>query len=199
MEIRDKYRVYTDGSRDGNDVACATVFPSNTVISMRLHEVWAIIKALEEIKDSIVSKYIVFTDSLSCLQALHHMKLEHPLIGMVIRKCVFFKFAKTYFVFCWVPSHNGIKGNENADFAAKSALDLPRTKVGVPYSDFKHCISQYILSTWQDDWNGAVVSKLQSVIPVLGDWQSSYRRCRKDEVVLCRARIGHTHLTHSYI
>ena len=36
-------------------------------------------------------------------------------------------------------------------------------------------------------------------LPVLGEWQSSYRRCRKDEVVLCRARIGHTHLTHSYI
>ena len=40
MEIRDRYRdyipVYTDGSRDGNAVACATVFPSNTVISMRL-------------------------------------------------------------------------------------------------------------------------------------------------------------------
>ena len=58
-----------------------------------------------------------------------------------------------------------------------------------------------------DDWNGhydyhdygAVASKLHSVKPVLGDWQSSYRRCRKDEVVLCRARIGHTHLTHSYI
>ena len=45
-------------------------------------------------------------------------------------------------------------GNEKADFAAKSALDLPRTKVCEPYSDFKHCISQYILSTWQDDWNG---------------------------------------------
>ena len=71
------------------------------------------------------------------------MKLEHPLIGMVIRKCVFLNFA--------------IKGNEKADFAPKSALDLPRTKVGVPYSDFKHCISQYILSTWQDDWNGAVI------------------------------------------
>ena len=34
---------------------------------------------------------------------------------------------------------------------------------------------------------------------VLGDWQSSYRRCRKDEVALCHARIGHTYLTHSYI
>ena len=100
MEIRDRYRdyisVYTDGSRDGNAVTCATVFLSNTVISMRLPdsasvfiaEVWAIVKALEQIKDSIASKYMVFTDSLLCLQALHHMKLEHPLIGMAIRKCV---------------------------------------------------------------------------------------------------------------
>ena len=201
MEIWDRYRdyipVYTDGSRDGNAVACATVFPSNTVISMILPdsasvftaEVWAINKALEQIKDSIASKYIVFTDWLSCLQALHHMKLEHPLIGMVIRKCVFLNIAKKDIVFCWVPSHTGIKGNEKADSAAKSALDLPRAKVGVPYTDFKYLISQYIFSTWQDDWNGAVMNKLHSVTPDLGDWQSSYSRCRKDEVVLCRAPI----------
>ena len=188
-------------------MACATVFPSNTVISMRLPdsasvftaEVWAIIKALEQIKISSASKYIVFTDSLSCLQALHHMKLEHPLIGMVIRKCVFLNIAKKDIVFCWVPSHTGIRGNEKADSAAKSGLDLPRDKVGVPYTDFKYIISQYIFFTWQDDWNGAVMNKLHSVKPVLGEWQSSYRRCRKDEVVLCRARIGHTHLTHSFI
>ena len=80
-----------------------------------------------------------------------------------------------------------------------SSLDLACIKVGVAYPDFKHCISQYIFSTWQDDWNGAVMNKLHSVKSVLGDWQSSYRRCRKDEVVLCHARIGHTHLTHSYI
>ena len=45
--------------------------------------------------------------------------------------------------------------------AAKSALDLPCVKVCVPYTDFKHHISQYILFTW-NDWNGVVV-------PVLGD------------------------------
>ena len=162
-------------------------------------QVWAIIKALEQIKDSNASKYIGFTDSLSCLHALHHTKLDHPLIGMVIRKCVFLNIAKKDIIFCWVPSHVGIKDNEKADSAATSALDLPRAKVGVPYTDFNHLISQYIFSTWQDDWNGAVMKKLHSVKPVLGDWQSSYRRCRKDEVVLCRARIGHTHLTHSYI
>ena len=64
------------------------------------------------------------------------MKLEHALIGMAIRKCVFLNIAKKDIVFCWVPSHTGIKGSEKADSAAKSALDLPRAKVGVPYTDF---------------------------------------------------------------
>ena len=211
LEIRDKYRhyipVYTDGSRDGNSVACATVFPSDTELSMRLPdsasiftaEIWAIITALEEIKNASESKFIIFTDSLSCLQALLYMKLEHPLIGMAILKCVFLNIANKDIILCWVPSHVGIRGNEKADSAAKSALDLPHAQVGVPYTDFKLLISQYIFSTWQDDWNGAVANRLHSVKPVLGDWQSSYRRCRKDEVVLCRARIGHTYMTHSYI
>ena len=52
------------------------------------------------------------------------MKMEHPLTGMVI---------KTFFC-CWVPSHIGIRGNEKADSVAKSVLDLPRVKVGVPYT-----------------------------------------------------------------
>ena len=41
-------------------------------------DIWAIIKALEEIKKYVASKYFIFADSLSCLQALQSMKLEHP-------------------------------------------------------------------------------------------------------------------------
>ena len=48
-------------------------------------EIWANIKALEEIKNASASKFIIFTVSLSCLQALLYMKLEHPLIRIVIR------------------------------------------------------------------------------------------------------------------
>ena len=99
------------------------------------------------------------------------MKLEHPLIGMVIRKCVFLNLANKDIIFCWIPSHTRIRGNEKAD-SAKSALELPHVKVGVPYTD---CISQYISSTWQ----GAVANKLHFVKPVMGDWQSSFMRCRK--------------------
>ena len=75
---------------------------------------------------------------------------------------------------------------------------VPRL-VSVPNTDFKHLISQYIFSTCQGDWNGEVMNKLHSVKPVLGNWQSSYRRCKEDEAGLCRARIGHSHFTHSYI
>ena len=62
VEIRYRFHdynpVYTDGSRDGNYMACATVFPSDTVISVSLPdsasiftaEIWAMIDALEEIK-----------------------------------------------------------------------------------------------------------------------------------------------------
>ena len=73
MEIRDRYcdyiPVYTYGSRDRNAVACATGFPSHTVISMRLPdsasvftaEVWAIIKALEQIQISTANTLFLQT------------------------------------------------------------------------------------------------------------------------------------------
>ena len=108
-------------------------------------------------------------------------------------------FANKNIILCWVPSHVDIRGNEKADSAAMSALDLPHAKISVPYTDLKYLNNQYIFSTWHDDWNDVVMNKLHSVKPVLGDWQSSYRKCRKDEVVLCHACIGHTYLTHSYI
>ena len=50
-------------------MAGAAVFPLENVISMS----WphsASIKAMEDITDFVASKYIIFTDSLSCFQAL---------------------------------------------------------------------------------------------------------------------------------
>ena len=46
---------------------------------------------LELIKDSVASKYIMFSDSLSCIQTLQYMMLEHP----------FLDFANKFIIFCW--------------------------------------------------------------------------------------------------
>ena len=43
--------------------------------------------------------------------------------------------------FCWLPSHAGIKGNEKADIAAKSAITLNISDLRIPLADFKHCIN----------------------------------------------------------
>ena len=67
------------------------------------------------------------------IPALQYIKVEHILIELDIWKYVFFKFAKIDITFCWVPSHVGIKGNEKANAAAKSALELPQVKAGVPH------------------------------------------------------------------
>ena len=96
---------------------------------------------------------------------------------------MFLNFANKDIMFCWVLSHIGISGNEKAVSIVKSALDMHRVKDGIPNTDFKHHINQYILSTWQDDWNGAVANKLHSVKPDLRDWQTSFRSSDRSFVV----------------
>ena len=51
--------------------------------------------------------------------------------------------------------------------AVRSALDLCHVEVVVSYTDCTGQINQYINSTWQDDWNGAVANKLHPVKSVL--------------------------------
>ena len=49
------------------------------------------------------------------------------------------------------------------------------------------------------DWDQEVNNKLHSIKPKLGDLTPAYRSVRRDEVLLCRLRIGHTRLTHSFL
>ena len=47
-------------------------------------------------------------------------------------------------------------------------------------------------------WDQQVQSKLHAVHPELGLWLHSSER-RRDKLILCRLRIGHTHLTHRHL
>ena len=82
-------------------------------------EAQAIIDALDKIQHIHASKLIIFTDSLLCLEALQWLKLADPLIGMVIRRCVFVSSNRNI-IFCWVPCHVGNGGKEKADLARNS-------------------------------------------------------------------------------
>ena len=121
------------------------------------------ITLIKQIKHSFfpIDEIIYTPNILFSPTHFHNMKLDYPLIGLVMRKCVYLSSANEDVVFCWVPGLTAIMDNEKVDLAPKSALDLPQTRLGlgIPYSDFKFHSNQCIFSTWQDDCNGALYNK----------------------------------------
>ena len=101
-------------------------------------------------------------------------------------------------VFCWIPSHIGIRGNTKADTAAKQALQLPITDFKIPYTDLKALIREYVKHLWQIDWNENVNNKLHRINPIVSKTQNVILKHR-DEVVITRCRIGHSRIRHSFL
>ena len=102
-------------------------------------------------------------------------------------------------VFCWLPSHMGIRGNSKADAAAKSALNSDHiSSTKVPYTDSKPAIKSYIKQRWQSHWDTLQHNKLHSISPTLG-YLPLVTHTRREAVVLRRCRIGHSHITHSFL
>jgi len=52
-------------------------------------------------------------------------KLKHPITLQILLKYNNLFIHSFNIIFCWLPSHVGISGNEKADKAAKSALNKP--------------------------------------------------------------------------
>ena len=115
---------------------------------------------------------MIITDSLSSLQALKSQKLN---------MCHYLSGHKDI-VFCWVPSHIGIQGNERADVLAKAALDKTKQFYYIPYTDFKYNISVYLDNILQGEWNINVTSKLFEVQPIIKRCFTPMER-RRDDVV----------------
>ena len=102
-------------------------------------EVKAIYKALKYVKVSSVERFVIFSDCMSVLQAIENQESKNPLVNRVLQTCQETLSHGKFTTFCWIPSHKGITGNEDADRAAKDALsksqpahfELPCTGVGV--------------------------------------------------------------------
>ena len=173
-DIQDKYFdhqfLYTDGSKDDHKVGCAVVSNFNIVkrclpgqASIYTAELRAIQLALDLVNNSNKDKYVICVDSLSCLQAIEHQHIDHPLVLDVLEK--YSALVNKTVLFCWVPSHVGIRGNELADAAAKAALNERLTIMTLPYSDFKPLVKRFIRGKWSDFWVTQINNKLHSVQP----------------------------------
>jgi ribonuclease HI len=198
--------IYTDGSKDNDRVASADIYNRKAVgvrlagsASIYTAEIQAILLALQEIEMSNKKNFIIFSDSLSTLQALDNCNTNHPLLMEVLSKLTQLHLYQFDIVFCWVPSHVGLSGNEKADSAAKQALNFPLRPYLIPHTDFRQDIFSYTKHIWQESWSTQTSNKLHSIQPDVGFWQPYRDLPRRDQVVLTRCRIGHSRLTHSWL
>ena len=66
---------------------------------------------------------VVYSDSMSCLQAIEGEDNENPFICHIMNLLWSVSDKGTHVRFCWVPSHCGIDGNGRVDQLAKGTLD----------------------------------------------------------------------------
>ena len=71
--------------------------------------------------------------------------------------------------------------------------------MNIPYTDLVCYTKLHLRKKWQSFWDEQVQSKFHAVHPELGLWPHSSQERRRDELILCRLRIGHTHLTHRHL
>ncbi|GFW78932.1 RNase H domain-containing protein [Trichonephila clavipes] len=195
--------IYTDGSKRADYVGCGVVIEDimlgyrlDTSCSIFTAEAVAIYRALQLIDSTLPRKYCIYTDSMSVLEALENYHDRcHPVVCTLL-DITSRLYSKGFdIVFCWLPSHVGIIGNEQADSAAKSATThLP---LAVPLSDMKRVIMHHIFNIWQESWSQQLDNKLHSVKPVIGAWP--VMPLRRTDVKLTRLRIGHTRFTHRHL
>ncbi|CAL1279161.1 unnamed protein product, partial [Larinioides sclopetarius] len=135
--------VFTDGSKISTHCSFATVFPENT-FSFKLHrscsiftaEITAALHALVLISNRPCGRYIIYIDSLSVLQSLQSSNSNsHPLVFEVLDFYRRLSSKDFKILFCWIPAHVRINGNEQADKAAKLASQIFYTSI--PACDLK--------------------------------------------------------------
>ena len=145
-----------------------------------------------------MKKFVIFSDSKSMLESIDNQDSSNPLVLDTLQLIYNLHEIGKLIEFCCVPSHVGIRGNEEADRAAKSALDLPvPSDSKVPSSDKLPQIKSYISNIWQEEWNKNNHQKLFEIMPLIGEFNVNFLS-RKEQVIIHRLRIGHTRLTHSY-
>ncbi|GFU13642.1 RNase H domain-containing protein [Trichonephila clavipes] len=195
--------IYTDGSKRADYVGCGVVIEEVThgyrldpSCSVFTAEAVAIYRALQSIDCNMPRKYCIYTDSMSVLEALENYNdWCHPVVCNVL-DITSRLYSKGFdIVFCWLPSHVGIIGNEQADGAARSVTThLP---LAVPLSDIKRVILHHTFKIWQESRSQQLDNKLHSLKPVIGAWP--VMPMRRTDVKLTRLRIGHTRFTHRHL
>lgn len=206
------FHLFTDGSKNGENVGCAVVSTAEVLTQKRLMgvtsvytaELIALADALGVVRDRDEQSFTIFCDSRSAIDSLHHIDTNHPIIQQIQLNIINLINGGKTVKLCWLPSHVNIAGNEKADEAARRAASsqMEIHNMKAPARDFYPTIKQSIRDSWQRNWQITQIdqgNKLRALKDTVRAWNYDVCPNRQSEIVLCRLRIGHTRITHKYL
>nr|CAH7760377.1 unnamed protein product [Callosobruchus chinensis] len=199
--------IYTDGSKTPSGTAAAIVVEEQSfswtldnIMSIYSAESFAIWQALLYFGHSSKSNCVIASDSLSVLQAIQNPFPKDASIIRIIEQIITLESHGKKVHLIWTPGHVGITRNERADAAAREAAALDRIDDGipVPVSDIIKNLKVSVKRVWQTEWDqyGGHLKHTKSRVD---KWYYPNNITRKQQVLLCRLRIGHTNLTYLYL
>ena len=151
--------IFTDGSKDLASVGAAAYSSAaasqrkiNGSASIFTAEAIALEMALQIVKKSSKTSFLVFSDSLSALKALKSCKTNNMSVLRLLEEINSLHPDKDI-IFVWIPGHVGIEGNDQADHLAKEAATFEPPPIFAPIpSDYKQNIKRGIFDFRKNNW-----------------------------------------------
>ncbi|XP_076398194.1 uncharacterized protein LOC143266633 [Megachile rotundata] len=163
-------------------------------------EAYAVHDTLNHIRYTSKSQnHAIYTDSMSVVRAIANTAKINK--NVIIRNSLTLYSelvsSKQTAHIIWIPSHQGINGNTQANSSAKEATtmqsDLQPTPI--PHQEFIHHYKVKIQEEWNSIWNSHP-TKIHRIVSNFFEDIPQKHLTRKERIVLARLRTGHCRLTH---
>ncbi|XP_061722835.1 uncharacterized protein LOC133529192 [Cydia pomonella] len=211
-ELSEKYKdwhtIYTDGSKSESNLGAAYHDPiCNVNISYKITseicimsaELFAISEAISYAVSSKLTKVVILTDSKSALQ--HVARCTSGTRGTALAYTVLQKLrripADMVLRLQWIPSHIGLRGNDEVDKLAKAACTRGAEVYVTPeFTEKLHIYSRKTRCTWKEHFDerckekGVWYKSMQCEPPHI-PWFTKADLSRKLIKIALRLRSGH--------
>ena len=175
--------IYTDGSKTEKHVGASRAVmkdsieihtetqklnKSCTVFQAELCGILMAVNWIQRLQQKRAS-YAINVDSRASLLAIANRHTNHPIAVAVRLKTIKLKNS-TSITFHWVKGHAGLKGNERADYLAKTAASYNTTidYDEIPINQGKQILEDYYIEIWNATYiNSANASHTKLFIPTI--------------------------------